>query len=98
MTPEEYIIIVKRQEEIMLTARTVMLDARLKADKAPWPSNERKALPSDIIEGSIIWHKNGDDGPFWNIVEEVLYPNDAFKAHLADDGCRYGLDEAFVRA
>ena len=30
-------------------------------------------------------------------VVEVLRPDDPFKGYVLNDGCRYGLDEAFVR-
>ena len=30
------------------------------------------------------------------LVDEVLRPNDPFKAYTAEDGSRYGLDDAWV--
>lgn len=89
MTPKEYLEI-----EAVQVARIRV--ARAEANKSVFPENVRVANSSDIIEGAIIWHRNGDDGPFWNIVSEVLHPSDTYKAYCADDGCRYGLMDAFV--
>jgi hypothetical protein len=52
-------------------------------------------------DGKAIWKNvgvmmEGDNGPFWNVVEEVLRPNDLFKAYVAK-GSRYGLDDAWVK-
>lgn len=68
--------------------------------------------PSDIVEGAIIWYPEwvdvreysceddeDDEGvqvALWTEVCEVLCPNDDFKAFHALDGCRHGLDGAFV--
>jgi len=56
----------------------------------------RPAEPKDIVEGAVILHQNGDNGPFERVVDEVLRPSDPWKAYCADDGCRYGLDDAWV--
>lgn len=56
----------------------------------------RPAQACDIVIDAIIYYFDGDNGPFWRIVEEPLHYGDAFKAYEADDGCRYGLDGAFV--
>ena len=95
-TPSEYLKIRNEQRAIIAAAEEVISKAEKCARKCKMPSNLRPATPSDIVEGQIIWHKNGDDGPFWNVVEEVLHPDDPFKAYYAEDGCRYGLDEAYV--
>ncbi len=61
------------------------------------PDDLRPATAKDIVEGNIIWYKHDDyDQPFWNMVEYVERPNDNWKAYTAHDGCRYGLDDAFV--
>ena len=96
MTPKEYQVIQSEQKAIIDHARMIILKARHEADKSPFPENVRPAEPKDIIEGAIIWHSDGDDGNFWNIVDEVLRPNDPWKAYCAEDGCRYGLDGAFI--
>ena len=74
--------------------------ARRKLDdakrKAKFPKEVRPCLSDDIKVGAIIWYKHGDDGPFWMMVEEVLAPNDLYKGYEAEDGCRYGLDDAWV--
>jgi hypothetical protein len=67
------------------------------ADK---PKNLRPAKASDIVEGAIIWYPKWEDSDhpidLWKEVYEVKWPDDAFKAYTAHDGCRYGLDGAFV--
>ena len=49
-----------------------------------------------IVEGAIIWYKHGDDGPFWRFVYSLGYYGDAFKAYTANDGSRYGIDDAWI--
>lgn len=61
-----------------------------------FPRSVRPAKSSDIKLGQILWYKEGDFDPFWKVVCEVLRPNDFFKAYVAEDGCRYGLDDAYV--
>jgi len=74
--------------------------AEKKAQEAELPNNLRKAEPSDIVGGAIIWYPRfqdeDPDSRGWNIVDEVLKPADAYKAYCAHDGCRYGLYGAFV--
>lgn len=62
----------------------------------PLPKKLRPARSEDVVVGAILWYKRGDAGHFWQMVDEVLHPDDAFKAYVAADGCRYGLDGAFV--
>ena len=39
----------------------------------------------------------GDNGEiYWHQIEEVLRPNDPWKAFSADDGCRYGYENHYV--
>jgi hypothetical protein len=98
MTPEEYVRVLEKQYEIIGTARdTIYLTSEFAHDNFVWPEDVRPAASDDIVVGQIVYHIDGDDGPFWNIVEEVLRPNDSFKAYCADDGCRYGLDGAWVK-
>jgi hypothetical protein len=70
-----------------------------KAYKAPLPKHLRKATYEDIVSGAIIWYPrfaNDSYSENWKYVDEVLSPQDAFKAYYAHDGCRYGLDGAYV--
>lgn len=88
--PSDYIKICNEQEEIIQTARKVMSDAYDKAVHYPLPTNLRPATPSDIVIGAVLWYHN-----YWSVVEEVLRPNDDFKAYLYNGG-RYGLHGAFI--
>ena len=98
ITPQEFLRIEKKQEEAISKARKAICEAREKADKCNPPIHKRPAVPSDIIDGAIIWHEREDEfgGDYWNVVEEVLNDRSSFKAYCADDGCRYGLDGAYV--
>ncbi len=96
MTPQEFLKIEEDQSATIEKAKHKIYKARELADKCPFPSNSRPAKADDIKQGAIIWHKDGDNGPFWNIVSEPLHYGDDFKAYVADDGCRYGLVGAFV--
>lgn len=59
-------------------------------------SKLRPVLPSDIFGGNVIYYFDKEDvSSFWNVVEEVLYPSDDFKAYVYN-GCRYGLLGAYV--
>ncbi len=58
------------------------------------PCNTRRATAKDVTEGAILWYS--DYSEYWLMVDEVLRPSDEFKAYIAHDGCRYGLDGAFV--
>jgi len=80
------------------TAQAYAFECKMleEARKAPLPLRLRPAVADDIKRGALIWYKHGDDGPFWQIVDEVRNPNSAFKAYVAEDGSRYGLDDAFV--
>ncbi len=64
------------------------------AQAARLPNVVRYANDKDIIKGAILWY--ADDSVYWLMVEEVLRPSDPYKAYIAHDGCRYGLDGAFV--
>lgn len=75
------------------------------ATRAALPENLRPAIASDIVEGAILWYPNfhdeemGNDPettPLWLMVDDVYSPSDPWKAYCANDGCRYGLDGAFV--
>jgi len=95
----------KESVERLNQARASEMFALEKAEKeAKLPEKLRPAVASDIVEGAIIWypdwrdeeHGNEPDCRLWNMVDEVMYPNDDWKAYVAHDGCRYGLYAAFV--
>lgn len=98
MTPKQYIAIAEEQQAIIDKAEQIIEVAREAADKAKPPKSDlRRAQANDLTQpGTVVWHDNGDEGWFWNVVEEPLHYGDAFKAYCADDGCRYGLDGAWV--
>ena len=67
------------------------------------PEKLRPAEAKDIIEGAIIWYpeyRDISDEKYpcagWMLVREPLHYGDPYKAFTANDGCRYGLDGAFV--
>ena len=100
VTPTEYIIIEQNQKAIIKAAQKVIGRAREEADKCLPPINRRPATQADIVVGAVIWHEREDEygGDYWHIVDELQYPGDAWKAYVADDGCRYGLDGAYVES
>ena len=67
-----------------------------KAESAGLPKGLVKAQSKDITQGNVIWYPEWDGDRSWNVVDEVLCPNDNWKAYCAHDGCRYGLEGAFV--
>ena len=98
MSIKEYLVIKKEQEAIIERAEALIYTAREKADKEKFPKKKRPATAEDIKIGSVIWHyqKREYGGSFWIIVEEPLHYGDTCKEYIADDGCRYGLDEAYI--
>jgi len=97
MTPREYLKIKAEQRAIIDAAERVVDAAREKVSKAKPPRAQlRRANAADIKPGLIVWHDNGDYGWFWHVVDEPAHYGDAFKAYVADDGCRYGLEGAWV--
>lgn len=56
----------------------------------------RKAEPSDITEGNIVYLIGDGDEMHKMTIDEVYSPNDEWKAFCADDGCRYGLRDLWV--
>lgn len=96
MTPEEYIAFEARMYKVIAALHNEITAARNQVDPA-LPANLRRATAADVKRGQIIWHTRGDFGPYWNVVCDVRYPDDAFKAYVADDGSRYGLHDAWVR-
>jgi hypothetical protein len=96
MTPQEFLKIKKQEEKKIKIARLKIDAARELANGCPFPTEIREANEKDIKPDAIIWYKDGDNGPFWVIVDEVLRPSDMWKAYSDTEGCRYGLDGAFV--
>ena len=95
MTPDEFKKIRDEQNRIIDHAREIMNSAREIAEKCELPSALRPATPADIVANAILWYPRFTRRK-WLIVDEVLYPSDAFKAFCDDLGSRYGLDGAFV--
>lgn len=93
---EKYLEINNFQSAVIEQARQIIRNAHEMADKCPPPKKHRPAVASDIVEGAIIWNEYGDEGHYWNIVSKPLHYGDPFKAYMADDGCRYGLDGAYI--
>lgn len=58
----------------------------------------RPATAADIRVGALIWYVDEEGPRHWQIVGDVLYPSDPWKAYCALDGCRYGLDGAMVES
>ena len=70
-----------------------------RAKETPLPEKLRPATADDIKVGAIIWYIDRDEdagGPYWKYVDELLHHGAQWKAFTAEDGCRYGLDGAFV--
>lgn len=84
------------QRKHIIRQKAIERHLLMNAEEQPIPDRLRPATPEDIQVGNIIWYKDGDDGPFWQLIEEVRNPSDDWKAYTGHDGCRYGLDGAFV--
>jgi len=56
----------------------------------------RKATPKDIFEGNIVYLVGDGSNLHKQVIEEVINPEDDFKAYVADDGCRYGLHDLWI--
>jgi hypothetical protein len=95
MTPQEFVEYEKRMLNEIDRINLDIEKAFASVDNT-LPTNLRMATPEDIKTEQIIWYKEGDDGPFWKIVKRVLNPSDLFKAYCAEDGSRYGLDDAWI--
>lgn len=89
-------------ERELQAAREKVANAKVLASETARPVGAlRVATAADIMVGALLWYKRNEDGDdenpwFWCIVEDVLLPNDLWKAFTAHDGCRYGLDGAMV--
>lgn len=96
MTPHQFQQLEREQNAVIASAHRSISTARDSVDPKPPVDQLRQAKADDMREGAIVWHDNGDEGWFWNIVVEPRHYGDAFKAYVADDGCRYGVDGAWV--
>lgn len=56
----------------------------------------REAEPKDIVLGNELILLGDDEKLFVMKIEEVLHPSDPYKAYVAQDGCRYGLEDSWV--
>lgn len=89
-------------ERELQAAREKVANAKVLASETARPVGAlRVATAADIMVGALLWYKRDEDGDdentwFWCIVEDVLRPNDLWKAFTAHDGYRYGLDGAMV--
>lgn len=83
------------ESKVRKEAQAKTQEALKTALNAPLPLHLRKAVPEDVVEGAILWYPERYHRK-WSLVAEVLYTADPWKAYTAHDGCRYGLDGAFV--
>lgn len=98
MHPDTFVQVRRSLEIAMSRIRDEIARAEREAHLYPPPRWRRAATPEDVVFGQVIWHERSeeDGGDYWHVVDQVRDPNDAFKAYVADDGCRYGLDGAYV--
>jgi hypothetical protein len=66
------------------------------AVEVPPAERLRPAVAADIVPGAAVYYRPAGCDPYWKLVDEVRRPDDAFKAYVAEDGCRYGLEGAMV--
>lgn len=97
MTPQEYLSIKAAGNAAIASVRKRISAAYERAGKCPLPAHLRRVTPRDVVCGAIFWHpRYGDSGfPMWDIVDEVLFPDDAFKAYVSE-GCRYGINGSYI--
>ena len=96
MTTDIYTLTLQGVRPIMWGICPQWAAAYRQAKECPLPVTLRPANADDIVAGAVIWYPQGDEGHFWKIVSEPRFYGDAFKAYVADDGSRYGLDGAYV--
>lgn len=95
MTPKAYLRLKKRQERIIQLAEREIEQAMGQVVIPP-VHRLRNAEPADIVKGRIIFYLRDSEPDYWQVVSEVRNPDDDFKAYMAEDGCRYGLANAYV--
>lgn len=101
MKPKDYLKLKSEVESAISLLEGQLADARELADKAV-PENDLRPLRSeDVVVGQIVWgrHERGEHEPaeyYWHVIDQVRDPDDGWKAYVADDGCRYGLEGHWV--
>lgn len=98
MTPQEFVKLRAEQEAIIKAAQEKIDEAEEQAHECPPPTHTRPAVADDIVPNAVIWYLRDkyNNGDYWTIVEEPLHYGDAFKAYIDHEGCRYGLEGAYV--
>lgn len=101
MKPHEFLIIQHREQAIIDQAQDRINSARAAAEECPTPKRLRPVAPADVTPGAILWHKRSkkDGGPFWCIVDYYstnIHAHRAAGSYMADDGCLYPIDGAFI--
>lgn len=96
MTPREYVEYRDRLQKCIDSLEEDISKAYDEAASCPLPERLRRATPADITIGNVIWYSDNDPGSaYWCVVEEVLFPDDDWKAYTWL-GARYGLHNAYV--
>jgi len=98
ITPQQFVEQRKALEEIIAIVERDIATWRELAKACPLPDNLRPMTAEDVKVGQVVWRKPEDvdeNYPLWQIVEEIRDPRDKWKAFIYN-GCRYGLDGAFV--
>lgn len=95
MTPEQW---KSKHDEMVGRHRRESSEVSKSRESVEYPATDalRPATARDVQEGAVFYYPTCDP-PWWCIIDEVRYPDDDFKAFVADDGCRHGLNGAFVR-
>ena len=93
---DEYIAARKEAARVCEEAQILVANAEVNASAAKVPTIVRGATHEDVVVGAVLWYPEWDADNNWSIVDEVLNPDSLWKAYVANDGCRYGLDGAFV--
>lgn len=99
ITPERFVLLRNQKAAQIALMECRVEELQKQAAACSLPADLRPAVASDIVLDAVIWYPTWADDPediqAWAIVEEVLRPSDSFKAYYYD-GCRYGLNGAFV--
>lgn len=99
MTPKEFQKLEIEQIAIIERAQHTINVAREIAEKCEPPHKVRPVMANDIFPGAIVWQarKKKYGGDFWTIVQERDETSTPIEGYIADDGCRYSLDKAYVK-
>lgn len=60
-------------------------------------SEYREATAADIVEFATVYMRGDDEKMHEKIIDLVIKPSSLWKAFCADDGCRYGLEDCYVK-